>query len=259
MTHTTRFTTFATPVMVGLLLAACAGENRDANDPSRMSDSDRASATPATMGISRQPTPGVASPTSDATGSSGTTSQSGPGTAGAAGSSGAALPGTVAGTTDIPASRPRETLTDDQILAVVQAANNSEIEEARLATSKAKNAEVRSFAQMMIQHHTDAKQKGGRVAQQAKLTLKESGMTAEMKSDAQKNMETLRAKTGADFDRAYIEHQVEEHQRVLTAIDQRLMADAKSPEVRALLQEVRPVIAQHLEQAQRLQSSVVSK
>ena len=59
-----------------------------------------------------------------------------------------------------------EALSDEQIAAITDAANTAEIEQAKLAESKSKDAGVKRFAAMMIAHHGAAKQK------QAKLKIK---------------------------------------------------------------------------------------
>jgi predicted outer membrane protein len=50
----------------------------------------------------------------------------------------------------LPDSRP---LTDSEIAGVTEAANTSEIEAAKVAERKAKNAEVKRFAGMVLTHH----------------------------------------------------------------------------------------------------------
>jgi putative membrane protein len=62
--------------------------------------------------------------------------------------------------------------------------------------------------------------------------------------------------SGTAFDRAYVEHEVQYHQAVLDARDKTLIPGAQNADLRALLQKVRPVIAAHLERAQRVQGEI---
>jgi len=57
---------------------------------------------------------------------------------------------------------------------------------------------------------------------------------------------------GTTFDLAYVEREAAYHRAVLDALDQVLIPQMRSSELRALLERVRPVIAAHLECAQRL-------
>jgi len=59
----------------------------------------------------------------------------------------------------------------------------------------------------------------------------------------------------SDFDRKYAEYQVNFHQKVLDALDQRLIPWA-GPEQRSVLEAARPTVVAHLEQARALQRSL---
>jgi len=142
-------------------------------------------------------------------------------------------------------------LTDEQILAVLTVANNSEIQQAKLAETKAKDARVKRFADMMISDHTTANMKGVAVAKNDKLTPEASDLKTQLTGDSDTILQSLRGTTD-DFDQKYMDAQVREHQQVLTLIDTRLLPNAKSSDVKALIQEVRPKIAAHLKDAQSL-------
>ena len=56
----------------------------------------------------------------------------------------------------------------------------------------------------------------------------------------------------ASVDRLYIMNQIDEHRLVLDTIDSRLVPAARRDEVKDLLQTMRPVVADHLQRAQRI-------
>jgi len=148
-----------------------------------------------------------------------------------------------------------EALNDAQIAAITDAANSSEIEQAKVAQTKSKDAAVKSFAAMMITHHGDAKKK------QAKLKLKteESGISTAMAADAGATLNALKADSGKDFDKAYITAQVAGHQKVLDTINDKLLPNVKDANLKAYLEEIKPKVEQHLKQARQLQESFDSK
>jgi len=157
-----------------------------------------------------------------------------------------------------PATKPEakpEALSDAQIAAITEAANSAEIAQAKIAQLKSKDADVKSFAAMMIVHHGDAKQK------QAKLKLKteESGVSTAMNADAGATLDALKTDSGQDFDEVYIRAQVTGHQKVLDTINDKLLPNAKDANLKAYLQEIKPKVEEHLKQAIKLQQSYDSK
>lgn len=150
-------------------------------------------------------------------------------------------------------------LTDEQILHIAHTANAGEIEQAKLARTKAKDAKVKAFAAMMVKDHTDADTKGIALGKKNKLTPAPSTESTTLETDAKQNTATMTAAKGADFDRAYIDAQVKGHQAVLDLIDTRLVTSAKSDDVKTMLQALRPKIEAHLKAAQDIQKGLASK
>jgi putative membrane protein len=152
----------------------------------------------------------------------------------------------------VPAAPP---LTDEQIAAITDAANTAEIAQAKLAESKSKNPEVKRFAAMMIEHHGAAKKKQATL----KLTMADSPDSTAMKADADTTLTTLKGDNGKDFDKAYIDAQVDGHQKVLDAINGKLLPSVKSPELKAYLDQIKPKVEQHLAKAKEIQLNFQSK
>jgi putative membrane protein len=143
-------------------------------------------------------------------------------------------------------------LSDAQIAGITDAVHSSEIEQAQLAQTKSKDPHVLSFASMMINHHSQARQR----EQALGLSSAASPMLQTLSSQARQTTATLRDKTGKDFDRAYLQSQIEQHQKVLNTIDQQLMPSAKNPQLRSHLQSMRPTIEQHLQAARDAQQAM---
>jgi putative membrane protein len=70
------------------------------------------------------------------------------------------------------------------------------------------------------------------------------------------NLAHLKTLKGAEFDKAYVDHEVTYHQTVLDAIDQTLIPSAQNPELKALLTKTRPAIEAHLNHAKHIQSKM---
>ena len=157
-----------------------------------------------------------------------------------------------------PAAAPaRQPMTDEQIAAITDAANSAEIDQAKLAQKNAKNARVKKFAAMMITDHTQAKQKQKQLLGKLTVTPSSNPMSTKLDTESQQKLEELKALKGAEFDTAYIDAQVDAHQRVLDSLDNELIPDAKNAEFKALLGEIRPKVAAHLAEAKEIQQALL--
>lgn len=146
-------------------------------------------------------------------------------------------------------------LTDGEIAAIVKAANTSELDAAKLAKSRAKNKHVKDFAAMMVKDHTDMIKSGDAVLKKAGIEAKDNEISAHMTDEAKTTLESLKgAAKGNDFDRAYIDAQVNAHTQVLDAIDKTLMPNVQSADLKAELERARPKVEAHLGQAKEIQA-----
>ena len=187
-------------------------------------------------------------------------------TTGASSDAGAAMPyatqtpgpmaTTTAATPTTTTMKEDQILTDAQILQVTHTANSGEVAQGKLAQEKAKDPRVKKLAAMMVSDHDDADKKGASLAKKEGLDLTDSTTATTLKTDAERLTDDIRAKTGNDFDKAYIEAQVREHQAVLDTIDGKLMPNVKDSDVKSYLADVRPKIEAHLKHAQKLQSDL---
>ncbi len=148
-------------------------------------------------------------------------------------------------------------MTDANVAAVAHASNMDEIQTSQVALQRSQNAQVRQFAQQMITEHTA-------VDQQMQQMLAARGMTMQPNQPAQAAMQAtaatvanLGARTGMDFDRAYMMHQVQAHRWTLTSLDRTLIPATRDPEMKSFLStRVRPAVAMHLEMAERMNSAM---
>jgi putative membrane protein len=145
---------------------------------------------------------------------------------------------------------------DAQIAAIVVAANTVDIDAGKLAESKTKNKDVRAFAKRMVADHSSVNKQA--VALVTKLHVKpEENDTSKSLTDGGKaNRDKLKALSGSDFDKAYVDNEVSYHQTVLDALDKTLIPSASNAELKALLTKVRPAFVEHLEHAKHIQAQM---
>ncbi len=148
---------------------------------------------------------------------------------------------------------PDTTMSDAQIAAITDAANTGEIEQAKVALRHAKDQRVRDFAQMMIEHHSDAKTKQGMLMSSMNLSDDPTSTSMRISSDGQSALGSLQSAGANDFDKMYIELQVREHRDVLDMLDNKLIPSAHSADFKRALVDFRPKVADHLKRAEDLQ------
>jgi putative membrane protein len=147
-----------------------------------------------------------------------------------------------------------DTLNDEQIAGITDAANSAEIEQGKLARLKSKDAAVQKFAAKMIAAHEEAKKNQDKL----KLPTAESALGNSLGTEAASALSTLKTAEGKDFDKAYIDAQVSEHQKLLDALNDKLIPSVKNPDLKAYLNQILPHVGRHLQEAQEIQRTVAS-
>jgi putative membrane protein len=141
------------------------------------------------------------------------------------------------------------TLSDPEIAQIANVANEGEIEQGRYAASHAKTAAVKRFAQHMVSAHTDIGQKMAALVKRQSITPTGSADSMHVHAVARKALEAMKSATGSDVDQTYMTAEVAAHQDLLDALDGKLIPNAQNAELKATLQRIRPMVAEHLKEA----------
>ena len=129
---------------------------------------------------------------------------------------------------------------DDADFAV-EAANGgmAEVQLGQLAQQKATNADVKAFGAQMVKDHSQANDKLMALAKQKNITL-----PASIGNDMQKKMDDLSKKTGKDFDKAYVEAMVADHDKDVKLFEEESKS-GKDADVKAFAASTLPVLKMH--------------
>lgn len=142
---------------------------------------------------------------------------------------------------------------DANIVALLDHANKADSSAGALAAKQATNPKVKQFAQMMMVDHHQLRKQG---ADLAKKLVPEPPANDPVTALEQQETEALTsAPKGAEFDRTYIQQEVTAHQAVLDLADQAHQS-ADNPELKALIEKARPLIENHLKQAQAIEKEL---
>ena len=149
-----------------------------------------------------------------------------------------------------PASKPA--LDDPTIVAIFDAANSWDIETGALAAKKGTTKEVRDFGKMLVHDHTVVRQQGRDLAARLKVTPTPPGKDFALYQAHLKAMKELKAAKGAEFDRVFLQHEVDFHQAVLDAVKGTLLPATQNAELKNLETTVAPAFQGHMMAAQKL-------
>lgn len=145
---------------------------------------------------------------------------------------------------------------DAQIAGIVVAANSVDIDAGKLAEKMSSNKDVKAFAQQMVTDHTGVNQQAGALVKKLNVTPEDSDTSKSLKQGGEANIAKLKGMKGAEFDKAYIDHEVTYHQAVLDAVDKTLIPNAKNAELKETLVKTRPAFVAHLEHAEHIQAGM---
>ena len=149
--------------------------------------------------------------------------------------------------------------TDPQIVGIVVAANEIDIDAGKLALSKTHNKEVHDFAQQMVTDHTSVQNSVSALGAKLHVTPADSETATSLKKQAAETTEKLKSLHGAAFDKAYIENEVTYHAAVIDTVSKVLIPNAQNAELKSALEGAAPMFQGHLEHAKQLQSSMEGK
>ena len=156
----------------------------------------------------------------------------------------------------LPAAAYAQAINDAQIASIVVTANQVDIDAGNYAKAHATNPQVKQFAQQMVTDHTGVNKQATALAAKLKVTPEDNATSQSLKSGGETNINKLKTLKGAEFDKAYIDHEVDYHQAVLDAVDKTLIPGAKNEELKALLVKTRPAFVAHLEHAKHVQAAL---
>src|SRR5947199_7389479 len=124
-------------------------------------------------------------------------------------------------------------ITDPQIVGVVTAAYQIDIDAAKLALKKTKNDQVKQFAQQMIDDHTKLQSSVNDLGKKLNVKPAPSDISKSLKTAAAAETKKLQGLSGKAFDTEYINHEVDYHQQVLDAAGKVLIPNAQNAELKS--------------------------
>lgn len=137
-------------------------------------------------------------------------------------------------------------------VALAGASDMFEIEAAKLAQMRSTNTQVRDFAAMMVTDHTKS-------SDALKAAIQASGQAltppAALPQDKQDALDDLAKTEAADFDRKYMDGQVDAHQTALNLL-QRYAQDGDVAQIKTFAAETAPTVQRHYDRAKAIRDAL---
>jgi putative membrane protein len=130
--------------------------------------------------------------------------------------------------------------------------NRAEVDAGKLALQKSNNADVKSFAQKMVDDHTVMLNDMNKVADELHIKAPQSA-SGKDKAEAAK----LSALSGSAFDSAYVKAMVKDHKKDLAELTKE-SSSASIPEVKDAATKALPIVQGHLEMIQGIEKNMAS-
>ncbi|HEY4196116.1 MAG TPA: DUF4142 domain-containing protein [Mucilaginibacter sp.] len=140
---------------------------------------------------------------------------------------------------------------DDARFAVAAAdGGQAEVALGQLASDKGNDSGVKEYAAMMVKDHSVANEKLIALAKKKGISL-----PASLSEFEQKTKDKLAAKSGKDFDNAYVDDMVEDHQKDIQEFTD-ASKNLKDPDLKAFVTETLPILKMHLAAIQKVKAGL---
>jgi putative membrane protein len=145
--------------------------------------------------------------------------------------------------------------TDANIFALLDEANAADSTAGSVVATKGTSSAVRDFGKRMMRDHHQLRAQGAALAKKLNITPA-APSDDPVTPAAQKEMDTLNSTAkGKDFDKAYIDAEVDMHKAVLD-LATKAASQTQTTELKNLIQKAAPVIQGHLTLAESIQQKL---
>lgn len=150
-------------------------------------------------------------------------------------------------------------VSDANVVAIIMAANNTDLSYARLVPARARNPDVKAFAQRMSTDHTLLNARVKDIAATTGITPADLPFSLDLRDHSMERRDILRELSGAKFDSTYMANEVDYHRDLLGTIDNILLASVRADALREFVTNLRPAVSAHLAHAEQVRASLTMR
>ncbi len=141
---------------------------------------------------------------------------------------------------------------DPQIAHIAVTAGEIDVKAAQMALKNSKNKDVRDFAAAMVRDHKKVNEQAAVLMRELRAQPEDNATSKTLVAQAKQDREQIRALKGADFDRAYIEHEVAYHKAINSQLADTLIPAARAPQLKAFLEQGLGLFQAHQQHAEEV-------
>jgi putative membrane protein len=156
----------------------------------------------------------------------------------------------------MPWNKPQEGPSDENIAAIVLAANNTDISYAKLVPARAQSQAIKDFAARMLTDHNGVNRIITDLMNRINMTPEENTTSLDFRDESTTKRDLMRELEGRAFDSTYIANEITYHTKLLAALDKVLIPNADNPQLKQTLMAIRPAVAAHLDHAQAVRTGL---
>jgi putative membrane protein len=149
------------------------------------------------------------------------------------------------GRTDSTAPAGEAAATPAAMLSQLNVANTMEIQLGQMVSRKATSPQVKQVAQKLATDHSKNRQQLRALAQKLSLDLTPAA-GGRVVADSGSMPADLQGKSGADFDKAFIQHEIQDHQTNIDKIRNQMLPSVQDQQIKAYLQKTVAEMEGHL-------------
>lgn len=144
------------------------------------------------------------------------------------------------------------------VLSQMNVANTIEIQLSTLASKKASAPAVKQIAQKLAKDHTRNREQLQALAGRLNVNLVPARGGSVSAADSVAMPADLEGKSGAEFDRTFVRHEIEDHQANIQRIETQLLPAAESPQIKEYLEKTLTEMKGHLASLEQVRQQLGS-
>jgi putative membrane protein len=161
--------------------------------------------------------------------------------------------------TPAPAAQASAKVSQANVVAIILAANNTDLSYARLVPARSSNPDVKAFAQRMLTDHTLLNNRIVDISARDRITAEDNATSLDFRDHSAARRDILRELEGTKFDSTYIANEIQYHQELLDAISGVLISSTGAGELRDFVTNLRPAVSAHLAHAEQVRATLASR
>jgi putative membrane protein len=144
------------------------------------------------------------------------------------------------------------------VLSQMNVANTTEIQLSNLAAKKASSPQVKEIARKLVAHHTRNREAVRALAQKVNVTLTPARGGSISSADSVALPQNLQGLSGAAFDKAWLQYQIEAHNSNIQRIQNQTLPAMHDPQIKSYLQKTLTDMQGHLASLEQVEQEIQS-